>query len=841
MNTGWTGGFERIREDNPVVSGVGIPGSTITVKLNYLIQDNKYPTPPGQSVGSYTPWIDYNFDQSGAAYTGPKYTLTTTVGAEGAWSVTVPDTNLIFQQSTTQKYWESSGSGGTSQNYFSPLIFNHKVEIVQTTNGVDSTPVLGIINVIPPVPHITGIVENTGTSNDLKAYTRHVTLYGTGEPNKSITITLTGPDGGKTFSTTVDANGNWSKKMAIDYVGTNFAQVFDWNYSSDTYAPGDVIGFLRDGGYTAKVTYDFWYSADGNINQNYVKNIDALTKNFNVYDLPQYKLSYNWDYRYFKSTGLNYDGYKSDWEQNYSYHRYFSTQDADNRYPDYYLSKGIDYTTSISNPFSKTDLYNQALGYVYTKSATKIITGKGEPGATIIISYGATYHPVISTKAGVSSAFPESYLSSYTQTAYTHNYSTTVATDGTWSITIEDLPVGETRFMLKMKVPQSNSIPFVEMLRGSIIREIDAPVAAVLPVASYNDKRPMLVGTAEPNAKVTLTIDGHNYIGYAAEEDGVFNIAVGHDLVPLTTYPVSLFATDRAGNDSPVSTSTVEIKADLTVTYIENSTQYVSPWAQLDLGSNTSNDIKKISFNLPNNYDFTKERIYFNQVNQANSSNEMTIVQESGQVAIKKAGATIAYLDGFSFSNSVLDTTLHQYLLKPTNSKIDIISPTGSNLTYGDLEFILGQLSFITYARYDTTNPDKLKRIFILQKTFDNNSVQDETFSINLIDGQIPSTAPVTSTNSSAYSDTHRKDRFDPSTAALAVYDEDLETQFKFELVKIKLNGVVNQSVSGASTTDANGYIVLNNPIALNLNSTSTFTSELGGFAITPTDRKSVV
>jgi hypothetical protein len=259
MNAGWTGGFERIREDNPVISGVGIPGSTITVKFNHLIQDNKYPTPPGQSVGSYTPWIDYNFDQNGTAYTGPKYTLTTIVGAEGAWSVTVPDTNLIFQQSTTQKYWESSGSGGTSQNYFSPLIFNHKVEIIQNTNGVDSAPVLGIINVIPPVPHITGIIENSGTSTDLKAYTRHVTLYGTGEPNKSVTISLTGPDGGKTFNATVDANGNWSKKMAIDYVGTNFAQVFDWNYSSDTYTPGDVIGFLRDGEYTAKLTFDFWY------------------------------------------------------------------------------------------------------------------------------------------------------------------------------------------------------------------------------------------------------------------------------------------------------------------------------------------------------------------------------------------------------------------------------------------------------------------------------------------------------------------------------------------------------------------------------------------------------
>lgn len=467
MNSGWTGGFQRIRETNPVVSGVGVPGSTIDVKFSFLIQDNKYPTPPGQSAGNYMPWVDYNFDQDGNAYSGSKYNLTTTVLPDGTWSVTIPDNNLIFSQNNTSKYWEVTGPSGTTSNYFKPLIFNHKVEIVQTTNGVASAPVLGIINVIPPVPVISGILENTGSANDLKAYTRHVTLYGTGEANRSLTITLTGPDGGKTFTTSVDANGNWSKKMAIDYVRTNFAQIFDWNYSNDIYTPGDVIGYLRDGGYTVKVTYDFWYSSDGNINQNYVKPIDILTKDFTVYDLPEYKLSYNWDYRYLKATGLNYEGYKTDWEQNYSYHRYFYTaDDASNSNNlsggEFYTNTGRSYNTSISNPNSKTDIYNIALGYIYTNNATKVITGKGAPGATILLEYGSTHSAGTSSYLGNGISAQVYYLSSYSQTAFTHNYSTTVASDGTWGITVADLPVGETRFMLKMKVPQSNNIPLLK-------------------------------------------------------------------------------------------------------------------------------------------------------------------------------------------------------------------------------------------------------------------------------------------------------------------------------------------------------------------------------------------
>lgn len=90
-----------------------------------------------------------------------------------------------------------------------------------------------------------------------------------------------------------------------------------------------------------------------------------------------------------------------------------------------------------------------------------------------------------------------------------------------------------------------------------------APAAPVIvSSATTTNTTPIINGSAESNATIVLTVDSHTYTQTAAV-DGSWSISITSPLVVGNSYPLSVTATDAAGNVSSTTTQTLNIVASL--------------------------------------------------------------------------------------------------------------------------------------------------------------------------------------------------------------------------------------------------------------------------------------
>jgi hypothetical protein len=170
-----------------------------------------------------------------------------------------------------------------------------------------------------------------------------------------------------------------------------------------------------------------------------------------------------------------------------------------------------------------------------TNDATPVITGTAEEGATVTVTVAATIY-------------------------------TTVATGGVWSIDLAtDVPTGGSSLALD---PNGENLVYVQATDAAgnvsssyatqqlIIDTTPPAEPAITSVALTNDTTPVITGTAEAGATVTVTVGGATYstvatagvwsidLGTAVPDDGTLALDANGDNL------VSAIATDAAGNQS---------------------------------------------------------------------------------------------------------------------------------------------------------------------------------------------------------------------------------------------------------------------------------------------------
>ncbi|WP_194293017.1 Ig-like domain-containing protein [Streptomyces smaragdinus] len=166
-----------------------------------------------------------------------------------------------------------------------------------------------------------------------------------------------------------------------------------------------------------------------------------------------------------------------------------------------------------------------------TTDNTPVITGTGEPGATVeVLVDGVT----------VGTA--------------------TVAPDGTWSLpTTTPLPDGPHTVTATQTDPSGNVSPAATSTFTVDTTAPDAPViTGPADGSTITSTTPTITGTGEPGATVDVTVDGVSLGSTTVNPDGTWSLPV---TTPLADGPhtVSAIQTDPAGNVSPAATSTFTI------------------------------------------------------------------------------------------------------------------------------------------------------------------------------------------------------------------------------------------------------------------------------------------
>ncbi|NNE12794.1 MAG: hypothetical protein HKN41_11195, partial [Ilumatobacter sp.] len=169
----------------------------------------------------------------------------------------------------------------------------------------------------------------------------------------------------------------------------------------------------------------------------------------------------------------------------------------------------------------------------FTNDSTPVISGIGEPGATIDVSVGI------------------------------QSMTTTVAPDGTWSVTV---PVALADGTSTVTVTATDAAGFTATAAQALT--VDATTTVTLtPPGSTDDPTPTISGTGEPAATIQLTVDGQTLTGVV---DGMGSWSIG---VPGAladgNYTVSVTATDLAGNtDSDAQPLVVDTRTTVAVTSV---------------------------------------------------------------------------------------------------------------------------------------------------------------------------------------------------------------------------------------------------------------------------------
>ncbi|WP_210499602.1 Ig-like domain-containing protein [Vibrio crassostreae] len=171
-------------------------------------------------------------------------------------------------------------------------------------------------------------------------------------------------------------------------------------------------------------------------------------------------------------------------------------------------------------------------------------------------------------------------------------YKTAVGADGTWSI---ELPTALSDDTYPYEIETTDLAGNTKTLTGSIEVDTTTTLTGGLDSASdtgssssdnlTKDNNPTFSGKAEPNAEITLTINGKEYYT-SADASGNWSITVS-DTLPDGDQPYTIKSVDTAGNEDTVSGS-IEIDTTIDVTggldarsdseARDNLTSDTSPW-----------------------------------------------------------------------------------------------------------------------------------------------------------------------------------------------------------------------------------------------------------------------
>ncbi|SDT12986.1 Ig-like domain-containing protein [Microlunatus soli] len=160
-----------------------------------------------------------------------------------------------------------------------------------------------------------------------------------------------------------------------------------------------------------------------------------------------------------------------------------------------------------------------------TNDSTPAITGIGEPGATVTVTSGDT---VLGTA--------------------------TVDGDGNWSLTPDALADGTYTITATQTDAAQNASEASDPVTFTVDTAAPAAPAVTSPVdgAATDDATPVITGTGEPGATVTVIIDGDDVGTAVVGEDGSWSVELTDPLAD-GDHTASATQTDPAGNTSPAS------------------------------------------------------------------------------------------------------------------------------------------------------------------------------------------------------------------------------------------------------------------------------------------------
>ena len=504
-------------DSTPVIAGVGEPGAAIVVEVG------------GQ-------------------------TLTTTVAPDGNWTVTVPGTLGDGQHPVTVTATDATGNTATVTQ---PLTIDTTTSVSITSPATTDDPTPTISGVGEPGSTVTltidgqtlsGVVDGAGnwsigvpgaladgthtvevTATDLAGNTATTTqgltvdtatsvaitsptftndptpvIAGVGEPGATIAVSV----GGQSITTTVAPDGTWSVTVPTALAdGT----------STVTVTATDLAGF------TATATQQLTVDATTSVTVTPPGTTDNPTPTISGTGELAATISLVVDGQ--TLTGLV-DGTGS-WS--------IAVPTA--------LADGS-YTVSVTatDLAGNTDTDAQPLvvdsrttvavtSATLTTDSTPTLTGTGEPGADITVEVGG------------------------------RTMTTTVAPDGTWSVTV---PLALADGPYAVSVTATDALRNTAATTSTLTVDTTTSVAITSPSLT-SDNTPIIAGTGEPGATIDLVVDGQTLTGVVAGA-GFWSITVPGTLVD-GDYTVSVTATDLAGNTASTSqVLTVDATTFVTIT-----------------------------------------------------------------------------------------------------------------------------------------------------------------------------------------------------------------------------------------------------------------------------------
>ncbi len=174
-----------------------------------------------------------------------------------------------------------------------------------------------------------------------------------------------------------------------------------------------------------------------------------------------------------------------------------------------------------------------------------------------------------------------------TVTIGSNNYTATNNGDGTWSVPVtETLTEGETKITVTSSDPSGNT----STIDATVTVDTTAPSVTVDDLES-SDTTPAISGTTDDSsATIVVTVGGNDYTA-TNNGDGTWTLADD----TITTLPegeniITVTATDAAGNNTTVSTSTGSITIDTTPPVLTLDTTPVNDTTPILTGTVSEND-----------------------------------------------------------------------------------------------------------------------------------------------------------------------------------------------------------------------------------------------------------
>ncbi|WP_370604739.1 Ig-like domain-containing protein [Citrobacter braakii] len=463
---------------------------------------------------------------------------------KGTWSWTVPDDLPLNEGEHPYSLSVTDSAGNTLA---SP--FEGKFTLITTP---------------PSEPSVSlDAGSNSGDKNDTITSVAKPTLTGSSDPHTEIIITI----GGKTYQTQADENGLWQLILdtplndgiydvvvsAKDIAGNSSATTGNITLVIDTSTPTVTAGLLESDdtgsdnsdGITRVTTPTFHGTATPN-----------TTVLFTINNV-EHRIAVGADgiWRLTLPTPLTDETYE------------YTVQVINPAGTSTSTTGSITVDTTIPSSESGLSATSDS-GRDATDGITNItrptLTGKSEPGATIVITFAGISHTLTADAQG---AWSLTLPGSLTDGVYTY---TVTATD-----TAGNTSGTEHQFTVDTTAPATTLVLSSDTdsgMQGDFLT---------------NNTRPVLMGVTEPGAKVILTINGtaHEII---ADMDGQWTLAVDPALND-GVYDISLEVTDIAGNSvsqtskltvdtlSPTVTSALSPDTDTGTSNTDNITNNPKP------------------------------------------------------------------------------------------------------------------------------------------------------------------------------------------------------------------------------------------------------------------------